>query len=94
MKVIYNPVFIQKLKKLDVRIRKSFRERIVIFQLNPSDPILDNHPLEQELSGYQNIDITADYRAVFEELQEGEERIYYFFLIGTHKELYKLTETQ
>lgn len=94
MRIIYNPAFIQKLKKLNVRIRKSFRERIAIFQLNPSDPILDNHPLERELKGYQSIDITADYRAVFEELQVGEERIYYFFLIGTHKELYKPTEEQ
>jgi len=39
-------------------------------------------------------DITADYRAVFEEAQEGEERIYYFFLIGPHKELYKPEEKQ
>jgi len=94
MKIIYNPAFIQKLKKLDVRIRKSFRERIAIFQLNPSDPILDKHPLEWELTGYQSIDITANYRAVFEELQEGNEIMYFFFLIGTHEELYKPTEEQ
>lgn len=88
MNVVLDPALYKKLKKLNVRIRKNFRERIAIFQLNPSDPILDNHPLERELTGYQSIDITAHYRAVFEELQEGEERIYYFFLIGTHKELY------
>ena len=93
MKIIYDPAFIRKLKKLNVRIRKSFREKIVIFQLNPSDPILDNHPLEQELAGYRSIDITADYRAIFEELQK-EEKVYYFFLIGTHKKLYKPQEKQ
>ncbi len=67
---------------------------MAIFQLNPTDPILDNHPLERELTGYRSIDITADYRAVFEELQGGEEKICYFFLIGTHKELYQPTEGQ
>lgn len=89
MNVVLDPTFYKKLKKLDIRIRKSFKERIGIFQLNPTDPILDNHPLERELIGYQSIDITANYRAVFEELQEGKEKIYYFFLIGTHDELYK-----
>ena len=88
MNVVLDPVLYKKLKKLNVRIRKNFRKMITIFQLNPSDPILDNHPLEKELTGYRSIDITADYRAVFEELQEGEEKICYFFLIGTHKQLY------
>ncbi len=93
MTIVYHPAFIKKLKKLDVRIRKSFRERITLFQFNPSDPILDNHPLQRELIEYNSIDITADYRAVFEELKE-EETIYFFFLIGTHKELYKLEGKQ
>ncbi len=94
MNVVLDPALYKKLKKVDVRIRKGFKERIAIFQLNPSDPILDNHPLERELTGYQSIDITANYRAVFEELQEGNEIIYFFFLIGTHEELYKPTEEQ
>ena len=86
--------FHKKLKRLDVRIRNRFQERILLFIKNPTDPILDNHPLERELIGYRSIDITANYRVVFEELQEGNETIYFFFLIGTHKELYKPTEKQ
>ncbi|MCL5746966.1 MAG: hypothetical protein M1277_01645 [Patescibacteria group bacterium] len=92
MNVVLDPAIHKKLKKLNVRTRKSFKERIEIFQLNPFDPILDNHPLERELIGYRSIDITTDYRAIFEELHEGGERIYYFFLIGTHDELYKPIE--
>ena len=94
MRIIYDPAFIEKLKNTNVRIRKSFREKITIFQHNPSDPILDNHALQRELTGYRSIDITPDYRAIFEELREGEETIYFFFLFGTHKELYKLVGQQ
>ena len=79
MKIVYDPVFINKLKKLDVRTRNSFKEKIALFQNNPFDPILDNHALQREFMGYRSIDITANYRAVFEEL---EGTIYFFFLIS------------
>ena len=89
MKILYDPEFINELKKLDVRIQKSFREKIAVFQNNPDDPTLDNHHLKKDYKEYSSIDITADYRAIFKELHEGKERVYYFFTIGTHKELYK-----
>ena len=78
-----------KLKKLDVRIRKSFKEKILIFSINPSDPVLNNHPLSKNYIGYKSIDITTDYRAVFKEIEQGEELIYYFITIDTHEELYE-----
>lgn len=53
MKILYDPAFIRQLKKSDVRIRKSFREKIAIFQNNPKDPVLDNHPLKREWEGYR-----------------------------------------
>jgi hypothetical protein len=36
----------------------------------------------------RSIDITNDYRAIYEEVREGDNTIAYFFLLGTHKELY------
>lgn len=89
MKRQYDPEFIKKLKQLDVRIRKSFRERIAIFAKNPYDPQLNNHNLKDEYKGYRSIDVTSDYRAIYEEIvEEGVEQIAYFILIGTHEELY------
>lgn len=73
MRVRISQSVMEKVKKQDVRIRNSFKERMRTFSKNPTDPILDNHPLGRELTGYRSIDITADYRAVFEELHEGEE---------------------
>lgn len=89
MKVQYTPRVIEKLKKLDVRIRKSFQQKILIFSKNPLDPQLKNHELRESYKGLRSINITADYRAIYEELTEDEEEVAYFVLFGTHPELYR-----
>ena len=89
MIVKYSPTFLTTLKKADVRIRKSFKERITIFYKNPTNPKLDNHPLERQWQGYRSIDITADWRAIYKEIKEAGEIVAYFIAIGTHKELYE-----
>ncbi len=89
MKRRYRPGFIKALKKADVRIRKSFKQKIVIFNQNPHSPELNNHPLKREYLGYRSIDITANWRAVYKETQEGKEVIAYFALLGTHDQLYR-----
>lgn len=77
MKVFYDPAFLDKFKKVDVRIRKSVKEKILIF------------PLKREYQGYRSIDITEDYRALYKEVQQEDERIAYFVLLGTHDQLYR-----
>lgn len=89
MNVEYDTDFVKRLKKLDVKIRKSFKERIIKFSKNPQDPQLNNHLLEKEWHGYRSIDIKADWRAIYKEINEGGETVAYFVAIGTHKELYK-----
>lgn len=89
MKIKYDPDFIKALKKTDVKIRKSFKKKILIFAKNPNDPELDNHPLHGEHQGYRSIDINADWRAIYEELNEEDEQIVYFIALGTHNQLYK-----
>lgn len=48
MNVKLDPEFTKHLKKLDVKILKSFKERIIKFSKNPQDPQLNNHRLEKE----------------------------------------------
>lgn len=87
----YDPALLNKLKKLDVRIRNRFFERIKIFEKNHEDLILDNHALKRDYEGYRSIDITNDYRAVYEEVAGREDNpVAYFIAIGTHKELFKM----
>jgi addiction module RelE/StbE family toxin len=88
MIVQYDPDFLEKLKSVDVRIRKSFNQKIEIFKKDPLNSQLDNHKLQREYEGYRSINITNDYRALYEEVQAGSEIIAYFSLLGTHKELY------
>lgn len=85
----YDPAFVKTLKKINVRIRKSFKERIIIFAKNPYDPQLNNHELKERYEGYRSIDITADYRAIYEEINKDGIAIAYFLLIGTHEQLYE-----
>jgi len=88
VKVDYSRDFISKLKKTDVRIRKSFREKIVIFQENPDEPSLNNHQLQYPYQGLRSIGITNDYRAIYEEMTMGENTVAYFVILGTQDELY------
>ncbi len=88
MNVQFDPDFTKKLKKQNAIIRKSFKQRIIIFSKNPNYPKLNNHPLKDRWKGYRSIDITADWRAIYKEIQINAEIAAYFIAIGTHKELY------
>lgn len=88
MRIVYDSTFIHTLKKVNVRIRKSFKERILLFSKDPHNLQLDNHTLREKYHGYRSIDVTDDYRAIYKELHEGKEIIAYFIELGTHKKLY------
>ncbi len=95
MTVRYDPQFLKKLKKLDVRIRKSFKERIILFAHDPYALQLNNHSLIRKYENFRSIDITNNWRVLYTEKNEGDEVIAYFEEIGTHKELYlNLTNTK
>ena len=88
MKIVFDPIFLKKLKKLNVRIRKSLKERIILFAKNSHELQLDNHALRDKYQGLRSIDITSDYRAIYKETQIHDEMVAYFIALGTHKELY------
>ncbi|MBI2334983.1 hypothetical protein HYU96_04265 [Candidatus Daviesbacteria bacterium] len=89
MIVAYDPAFLKKFKKADVRIRKSFKERILLFSKNPNDLILNNHKLRDEYKGYNSIDITSDWRALYIEKSTKEDTVAYFAILGTHDHLFR-----
>jgi addiction module RelE/StbE family toxin len=66
MRVRYDPDFLDKLKRVNVRIRKSFNEQIELFKQNPHNSQLHNHALKEPYEGLRSIDITNDYCAVYE----------------------------
>jgi len=89
MKAHYAPLFINKLKKANVGIRKAFKQKIAVFQKNPNAQELNNHPLQGEYHGLRSINITSDWRALYEIVNgDGKEPSACFVAIGTHEELY------
>ena len=89
MNAVYDSAFVEKLKKVDVRIRKSFKERILLFSQNPHDLKLNNHILKDPYAACRSIDVNVDWRAIYREVQIGEETVAYFLELGTHDQLYK-----
>ena len=89
MIVKYSPSFLAIVKRANVRIRKSFKKRIDIFSKDPYNPQLNNHALKDKYQGYRSIDVTSNWRAIYEEIIIEEETIAYFIAMGTHKDLYE-----
>ena len=88
MIIKYTDNFLKQLKKSNVRIRKAFKERILLFEKDPNDLELNNHPLQREYVGFRSIDITADYGAIYKEIVQEDDTYIYFASFGTHTQLY------
>jgi addiction module RelE/StbE family toxin len=89
MKVQIAPKLLDKLKKQDVRIQKSFKRAIDLFSKDPTNSELNNHDLHRVWEGFRSIDVTADWRAIYQEAGDEDEPLAYFVALGIHRELYK-----
>lgn len=88
LRVEFSSLFDKKLRKLPAEIIISFKETLELFLENPNHERLRRHFLKEKFAGYQSIDITDDYRALFREEKTKNAITVKFHLIGTHKELY------
>ncbi len=87
MYVNFSKRFTKSLDKASEKIREAFYSRLETFMENKFHPILSNHLLKGEYKGYRSINITGDFRALFQEFENGD--IVFFDFFGTHSELYK-----
>jgi addiction module RelE/StbE family toxin len=85
MAITYSRVFKKMFKKKNAWVQDKFRERISLFIQDRNHPSLNNHFLGGIWVGYRSINITGDFRAVYEELSNDN---FEFVAIGTHSELY------
>ena len=83
--VVFSHNFEKQTEKIPRKIYETFRERLVIFHENPFYPLLENHPLRGRYVGKRSINVTGDYRAIFEEKDDS----IIFIAIGRHRELYE-----
>ncbi|HLC70349.1 MAG TPA: type II toxin-antitoxin system mRNA interferase toxin, RelE/StbE family [Patescibacteria group bacterium] len=87
MQIEYSRRFIKELRRAPRKIQVAFYQRLKIFIDNPNHPLLHLHELEGRLGGCFSLNITGDWRAIYERLENGQ--IVFFIMIGTHSRLYK-----
>jgi mRNA-degrading endonuclease YafQ of YafQ-DinJ toxin-antitoxin module len=84
MRVEFHRRFEKRLYRLPVKTQEAFHARLELFMQNFYDPLLDNHLLHGKYAGKRSINVTGDYRAIFQE----KDGVVIFYSIGTHHELY------
>ncbi len=77
--------FLKKAEKLAPKIQRAFKDRIRLFGENPHHPLLDNHQLTGDRKHQRSINITGDWRVIFEMYDENIARL---IDIDTHHNLY------
>lgn len=76
--------FEKQYRKLRESEKKKFKRRRDLFLENEFHPMLNNHALKGNYSGYRSINISGDLRAVYQK----EGKIVTFVTIGSHSDLY------
>lgn len=86
IQVISTKNFEKKFAKLPVKIKTQLGLRLQLFIQNPRNILLNNHALAGIYEGYRSINITGDFRLIYEEIDSSVVRL---IDIGTHSELYE-----
>lgn len=85
MKIQYLPKFKKQYKKLPAKIKAQFDERVLLFSVDPTLPVLRVHPLKGKFAGYWSMNVSGDIRALY--ILRGDTLVV-FALIGSHSQLY------
>ena len=85
MILISTKPFEKKVAKLDKKIKLALAERLELFVTNPFHPLLDNHALKGDRKSERSIDVTGNYRLIFELLDNDSVRL---LDVDTHTNLY------
>lgn len=85
MKVHFRKRFKKSYNRCTPKVREQFKKRLKLFLEDPFHPLLENHALHGEWQPLRSINITGDYRALYQQIEETIE----FVLIDTHSNLYE-----
>ncbi len=88
MQVIYKKRFLKHYKKLSPKLQTKVKDTLALFMTSPTDPILNNHALIGEFAGCRSLDVTGDYRIIFEDIGGGIYEIVELLDVGSHSQLY------
>jgi addiction module RelE/StbE family toxin len=85
MEAILHKNFKKQFKKIPPKVQEQFFERVELFLRDKFNPILKHHSVEWAYPGWWSINITGDWRALYEPTNKD---IVVFMKIGTHSQLY------
>ena len=86
MNVVFHKRFEKMAQKLPPKVKQKMVERIALFTNDPLNSRLRNHALYTPYKGSYSIDITGDYRAIYELVDTNTAL---FTHVGTHSQLYR-----
>lgn len=85
MNILFHKHFRKSYAKLPSKIKEQFKKRLVVFTEDQFNPILNNHALHGEWQVFRSINITNDFRALYQTI---DRNMVEFFIIDTHSNLY------
>lgn len=85
MIVWYKKGFEKRTRRLSIDIRKALGLRLKIFMEDQHHPLLNDHSLAGSWRGYRSINVTGDWRAIYQLVGTGTAL---FVEIDTHHNLY------
>ena len=85
MIVVRTKYFAKVVIKLPVQAKRALAERLQLFMNDPFSPLLNNHALQGDRQPCRSINITGDYRLVYEQY---DEETVLLIDIDTHSFLY------
>ncbi len=88
LRIEFSERFNKQRKEASLEVKVAFLEALELFQDNPNHPQLRNHPLKERHSGYNSIDVTEDWRALFKIRESKTQTVITFHVLGTHTQLY------
>lgn len=85
MIIVRTKYFSKTANKLPVSVKRALAERLQLFMSDPYSPLLNNHALQGDRQPCRSINITGDYRLVYEQY---DEETVLLIDIDTHSSLY------
>lgn len=89
MIIKFSKKFDKSYQKLNSKIQDKFNEKLILFENNKQDRILNIHSLKWEYLWLSSMNVTWDYRAIYKEYSDWSYEFVEFVNIWTHSQLYK-----
>lgn len=85
MKILTHRTFDRAFRKLQPKLQGKLYQTLKLYAEDKTDERLYNHALTGAYFGYRSINLTGDYRIIFEEIDSETIRL---VNVGTHSQLY------